>query len=493
MSAMRRLRKLASQAKATRQPRVLVEVAKQQLGIYDWQLAVRSFRVALSLTKEHIGEVALDIGFTLSRHSRYQESVEFLELANAQLAKDDIRAPLLLADVFERLGQLEKVQELVERILKYHPNSIPAHRLAASAARQNGQLDQALQMLASMDKKSVPLHWEAARAWYEKGHIHDKIGEYADAMRAWQTAKQYYPTDGNYALYQKQAQFIIHHPDRVFDSLTNNHLSHWLQGAKSLPHQQRLTILAGHPRSGTTLLEQALDAHPDAISAEETSIFSATVHGPLFEGKPGGMPQSHILDELTKPQLMKYRRVYRTFIELALGEKTNGRMVIDKNPDLLQLLPSVIRVLPEARILMALRDPRDILISIFSQPLPPNHNAICHLSLQSSAQFVAKRLGLWIKLRENLPEAACILKYEDVVRNFQPEVKRALGHIGLDWHEQCGNPAQRAAEKVVQSPTYAAIREPVHSKSVGRWQNYAQWLDPQMSELEDTLEALGYS
>ncbi|MGB0775030.1 MAG: tetratricopeptide repeat-containing sulfotransferase family protein, partial [Akkermansiaceae bacterium] len=393
---------------------------------------------------------------------------------------------------YERLNQLDRAKEQIDVVLKYHPNSIPAHRLAASVARQEGRLDDALKQLAAMDEKSIPMHWESARAWYEKGQIHDKAGEYEKAINSWQMAKQYYPNDANYKLFVNQANFIIHHPDRVFDSLTSEQLKDWRDSVKSYSKIQRLTVLAGHPRSGTTLLEQALDAHSDATSAEETSIFSATVHGPIFEGQPANIAQSQILENIPKSRLIKYRRGYKTLIDLALEEKSNGRMIIDKNPDLLQLLPTLLRVLPEARILLALRDPRDILISIFSQPLPPNHNSICHLSLDSSSKFVAKRLGLWLKLRDLAPDIACVLKYENLVKDFQGEVTRALDHMELPWDDRCADPAKRAIQRVVQSPTYADVREPVHSKAIGRWKNYQPWIEPHLETLSKVVDSLGY-
>lgn len=489
---MERLHKVVVKAQASGQIQIMAAAGEQLLGIYDWQYAQRVFRKALSMVNADKGELALSFGFILLRHSRYVEAVEMLEIARGLLDSNDLRTSLILADAYERLHKFDKVQEMVDIALKGHPNSIPAHRLAASVARQEGRLDDAFKCLEGMDDKSVPLHWESARAWYEKGFIHDKAREYDKAMRCWQIAKQYYPKNPNYDLFQKQANFLIHHPDRVFDSLTPDHIQQWRQSAKNLPQSPPLTILAGHPRSGTTLIEQALNAHPQAISAEETTIFSGAIHGPLFEGKPSDVPQSQILDEIPKNTLKGYQQTYHTMLELAMGQKSNGRMVIDKNPDLLQLLPSVLRVFPEARILMALRDPRDILVSIFSQALPPNHNAICHLSLKSSAQFVAKRLGLWVKLRDKIPDITCVLKYEDTVNDFRHEVGRAIHHMGLEWHEDCANPAAQANQRVVQSPTYAAVREPVHKKAVERWKNYQPWLEPHMDTLNGVIESLGY-
>ena len=251
-------------------------------------------------------------------------------------------------------------------------------------------------------------------------------------------------------------------------------------------------MLTGHPRSGTTLLEQGLDAHPDAISAEELTIFASTIHAPIFEGKPSTPPQSELLDELQQDQILEFRHSYQTLMTHALGEEPGSRLTIDKNPDILPILPSILRVFPEARLLIALRDPRDILISIFSQALPLNHNAICHLDLESSARFVGNRLGLWIKMREKLSQEACEMRYEEVVQDFPAEIARALEHLGLSWNDACADPSAQARQKVITSPTYSAVREPINTRAIGRWKNYLPWIEPHLVHMNEAITELGY-
>jgi hypothetical protein len=191
-------------------------------------------------------------------------------------------------------------------------------------------------------------------------------------------------------------------------------------------------------------------------------------------------------------QITSFRHGYETLLHLALGEEPGARLVIDKNPDLLPVLPTVLRVFPEARLMVVLRDPRDILISIFSQPLPPNHNAVCHLDLESSARFVGERLGLWVRLREKLPSPVLEPRYEDFVQDFPSAIGEVLDYLGLPWNDASANPSAHKRQRVIESPTYAAVREPVHTKAVGRWQNYAPWLEPHFGHLDEVVHALGY-
>ncbi len=491
VDALMRLRKVASRAKKTKQPRILASAAEQILALYDHAGAVRLFRKALQLTKGD-GEFALTICVILRRHRRYTAAVEFIEAAQKKLGRKDIRPLLLLADIKERLHELSAAEELAKQVLRVNPDSIPAHRISAAVARQENRLDDALKSLSPLTTEKIPAHWEAARAWYELGHIHDKRAEYENAMLAWQKAKAHNPVGSSGDLFQKQADFVREHSAKTIQSVTREQLSRWHREADSQRVPYRLAVLAGHPRSGTTLLEQGLDAHPKVISVEETTIFGAAVHGPVFEGQPVDLAPGEILNSLSPEKLQSFRYAYETQTKLAMGEEQGERLTIDKNPDLLQVLPTLLRVYPEARLLIALRDPRDILLSIFSQALPMNHNAICHLDLESSAKFVGARLGLWLQLRDKLPVPPCELRYEDVVHDFRGEIGRAVEYLGLPWDEACADPSAQARQKVVQSPSYAAVREPVHTKAIGRWKNYLPWLEPHLCHLEGAVEALGY-
>src|SRR5204862_5252919 len=86
--------------------------------------------------------------------------------------------------------------------------------------------------------------------------------------------------------------------------------------------------------------------------------------------------------------------------EAALNEPIGSRVHLDKNPTLTVVLPGFIRLFPEARCLIALRDPRDVIVSCFMQYLPLNANSVYFLTLERAAQRYANDLKLWRTLRD---------------------------------------------------------------------------------------------
>src|SRR5262249_41926337 len=113
----------------------------------------------------------------------------------------------------------------------------------------------------------------------------------------------------------------------------------------------RMALLTGFPRSGTTLLEQLLDAHPDLVSSEERHFIGCEL---LDRAIPdvGKMPLLEALNALPVEQIVHQRRQYFRFMEYLLGEPVAGRMHLDKNPAYNLLIPLVLRFFPETRLII---------------------------------------------------------------------------------------------------------------------------------------------
>ena len=133
-----------------------------------------------------------------------------------------------------------------------------------------------------------------------------------------------------------------------------------------------MVLLGGHPRSGTTLLEQVLDSHPDVVSAEETEIFYNEAYGPLLRGHPDDTAMYSALVNATPETLRQSRQNYFRAMDASLGKPVSGRLLIDKNPSYTFLIPAFVRIFPETTFLIALRDPRDVVLSCFMQNIPLN-------------------------------------------------------------------------------------------------------------------------
>jgi hypothetical protein len=179
-------------------------------------------------------------------------------------------------------------------------------------------------------------------------------------------------------------------------------------------------------------------------------------------------------------------------MESLLGEPIGDRVHLDKNPPLNPLIPAVRRLFPEMKLLVALRDPRDVVVSCFLRYLPLNPVSVCFLTLERTVQRYCLDMQAWCRFREML-DGWIEVRYEQVVSGLEHEVRRALDLLGLPWDPAVLSYRERLAEKQVRSPSYGEVSRPLYSTAIGRWKNYEKHLAPILPPLERFIEAFGYA
>ena len=157
------------------------------------------------------------------------------------------------------------------------------------------------------------------------------------------------------------------------------------------------------------------------------------------------------------------------------------------------LIPGFLRVFPEAKLLIALRDPRDVVLSCFMQYLPLNPNSVCYLTLERTARRYAQDMGIWLKYREMIPAPWLEVRYEECVTHLEQQARRALEFLGLPWEPRVLQYRDRLKTKVVASPTYEAVGQPLYTSAIGRWRNYQKYLEPCLEILRPCADAFGYA
>jgi hypothetical protein len=277
----------------------------------------------------------------------------------------------------------------------------------------------------------------------------------------------------------------------MIDLLTPEHFDRWNRDAEP-DAGQRLALLTGFPRTGTTLLEQVLAAHPDIVETEERDIFGTEVFPILATGRPGDAPINQILDELSAQQARDARQLYLQLIEAVLGEPIESRLHLDKNPAMTLMVPPMRRIFPELKLVIALRDPRDVVLSCFLRYLPVNPVSVCFLTLERTAERFALDMDAWLKIRE-MTHDWIEVRYEDVITDLRGQTQRTLAALDVPWNESILEYRQRNERKHVRSPSYDEVSRPIFTSSVGRWQNYERQLAPVLDRLAPLIAAFGYA
>jgi len=391
----------------------------------------------------------------------------------------------------ERLHQLDEARACAEESLSLAPKQpVLQYLLALIDRRADKAGDAQIRLEKLVATKGIPSQVRAD-SYYQLASLHDKAGHYVEAFAMLSKAKE--RLDLNSSTYRYDAEKIKKVSLRTVRSLTSEQCQRWSTPERAFaPLGGGLALLTSHPRSGTTLLEQVLDAHPGLISADEIQVLVEVVYIPLCRDSPDDTPVPEILDAASFDNLQKKRQEYYTAMEGALREPIGTRMLLDKNPALTGLLPVVARVLPEMKIVFALRDPRDVVLSCYMQQLPLNPVSVRYLTIQDTANEYASTMRTWLKLRDMIRNPRLEVKYEETVADLPGQARRVLEFLGLPWEEAVLDYRQRTQHKHVHSPTYEAVTKPIYTSSIGRWKDYAEQLQPCLETLQPFVEAFGY-
>jgi tetratricopeptide (TPR) repeat protein len=412
-------------------------------------------------------------------------------LALAPTSPDRPATLLELAKMYERLHDLDAARQCADEALTLAPGFEKARYSLATIERRAGDVATAeARWRQLIDEKRAP-PGVIADAWYQLAAIYDKAGRYDEAFDALSHAKKIF--DHAAAPYEYDAGLIARTAGKTFLKITAEHCQRWHEARQEFaPLGGGVALLTSHPRSGTTLLEQVLDSHPGVISADELQVMADLVYMSLGrKAKPDeSVPET--LDRLPNDEIIPARQAYWAGMEGALRQPIGERLLLDKNPELTMLLPLVARVFPEMKILFAVRDPRDVVISCFVQQLPLNAVSVHYLTLESTARKYARSMTAWLKIRDMLRNPWIEIRYEDMVADLEGQARKALDFLGLPWDDVVLGYHRRAQQKHVHSPTYEAVTKPVYTSSIGRWNNYERYLEPCLPILEPYIEAFGY-
>jgi tetratricopeptide (TPR) repeat protein len=245
-------------------------------------------------------------------------------------------------------------------------------------------------------------------------------------------------------------------------------------------------FLMGFPRSGTTLLEVILEGHPGVVSLEEHELLIDAVGEFMQEPAELGRLVRATAIALDPLRAAYWRRVADG------GVDVTGKLFVDKYPLNILKLPLIARLFPGAKILFACRDPRDVVLSCFRHRFHMSAPIYELLTIEGAARYYDSVMQLAIRLTSTLPLAICLVRHEDVVREFQREMKRICEFVGIDWHPAMGDFALRTQERTTFTPSTAQLVRGLNTEGLGQWRRYGAQLAPVCEVLEPWLQRFYY-
>jgi len=395
----------------------------------------------------------------------------------AALEPQNMPVQISLLSKLARSGSVENARVVLERVAALEPNNPWVRFFSGQLDRREGKFAEAEQKLrdilsaAPQDPKLVSAcHMELAR-------VLDRLQRFDEAMNSLEAAKKIAAQGMKVEAMKKSFEERSAKALALARSLPKNILDNW---SKTFPPTVRsaappLAFLGGHMRSGTTLVEKIIDAHPSAVAYDE-SLASQTI-APLVDLTAAEIPAE---------KLNALRQRYLKNLVADTEKPPEGRTLLDKMPPATIDLPAMLRVFPELRVLIALRDPRDVLISSYFV----RNTHIINLSLEAMAQNYNNVMNVWLAIRDWQGLNSLETRYEDVVADLEREGRRVTTFLGLEWQQEQARFYESNREKAVRNAN--EVSKPVYSEAVGRWQSYEKYLAPVLPTLEPFCKEFGY-
>ncbi len=238
-------------------------------------------------------------------------------------------------------------------------------------------------------------------------------------------------------------------------------------------------------RSGTTLLEQMLAAHPDVVAMEEYEALADATR--QFMANEASLTALAGLDDAG---LEPYRQAY--WREVAgRGLSPSRRVFVDKQPFNTLKLPIINRLFPDALIIFAQRDPRDVVLSCFQHRLKISPYSYEMLDIQDTANLYAAVMRFWALSRRRLTLDMHIHRHEAFVAEPDKTIAVLADKLGLD-PALIGHPGDRARRGLTASQSARQVMAGVNNAGLERWRQYRSALNPVLPTLSPWIESFGY-
>ncbi len=447
------------------------------------------FRQVLQL-HEPLAPICVNLANIYRGMGRLEEAEALFRQA-LYLDPDNIDGLIAWVRMEEARNEIARAWELLERVPAKFAG-YPGLHLARSALHRRGK--QPEKALAELDalRERHPEMAQLPAYYFERGEVQDVLKRHDDAFVNFRHANERVRAQGPARAYQ-DAHFVDL-ISRLKQAFVRERIAAIDASARRTPLAPGMPspiFIVGFPRSGTTLVEQMLSAHSGISAGDELHyVWRLAELASHLCGSTAPYPEC--LANLSRPEqaraLDKFRSFYVSNVELRRIVEKGKRRFTDKMPLNETHLGLIHLIFPEAPIVHLVRHPLDVVLSVYFNDL--THGGNCAYGLDTAALHYARIFELIKHYRTELDLNYHAVRYEELVDDPEPNLRRLLEFIGEPWEARCLEFHENA--RYARTASYAQVKEPLYKRSRFRYRNYRRQVEPILAILMPAIEALGY-
>lgn len=454
-------------------------------GHQVYQAARRAFEARIRANPKSL-DLRTELARLLMRIGAFDEAIAlFREVVAA--APENGPAIRELAAALESTHRLDEAEAVARSGLARPDFATACGIVLARVAVRRQAADEALKAIKDTRVQGGLTPADATMLSYLEGQAFELKGDYRAAFAAFETANT------------AQAKLIgerfddpasITAPARLHALAAHLKANAWPAWPKAVsgPAVKDHVFMVGFPRSGTTLLEQALDAHPNIRSLEEKDTLAAAF---ALLRKAGSLVA--FFDGLKGETLDRLRADYWARVKPHAGGSLDGIVLVDKVPMNSAFLSVIAALFPESKIIFSVRDPRDVCVSAFQQQFGVNGVTRQFLTLGGAAALYDATMDAAFAARAVCKPVLHEVRYEALVSDTEQTLRAVFAFLDLPWDERVLAFQSGLASKPINTPSLRQVVEPIHAGAVGKWMRYRDALAPQLPVLAPWVARFGYS
>ena len=433
-------------------------------------------------------KLVVDLADQLQHWNDYQGSAELCKLA-IQIDPKYVRGFQLLALSHSRLNQKKQALLAGKQALKLVPENAMLSILVATLEITNGDLESARQRLEKTLQNARLTPEEQFRAHKELARVLDKLGSYDQVFTHLHAAGEVSPQLPE--VQRQDARMVPSMLETYSREFDHDLLGRWAKTDFPTNRPAPVFVL-GFMRTGTTLTQEVLGAHPEVFVADETDLIMTTVNElkRMFNHK-GNIPE--MLKQLDLNGVLHLREFYWQRAESLFGDNIGSKLFLDKTTMNSIDIGLINCIFPDAKLVFLLRDPRDVCLSCFMQTMIPTPSTVHLLTWQSTANFYAQVMDWWVTIKPKLTIDYIEFRYEDAVFDFEASFRKVFDFLGLEWDPGVADFHKNAVGKAIASPSFSQVAQPLYSSSVGRWKRFVSEYAAISKQLQPYIDSNGYT
>ena len=395
----------------------------------------------------------------------FNGSIEFY-LKALEIKPNQIIILFSLASAYQEIGNFKKCKEIANKVLTIEPKNTSVHKLISSIINYKNENDHLI-VMENLSKDKTLKSEQLIDLSFALGKAYEDIENYEKSFENLEKGNKLKKTKINYK---------INNQVKLFESITKTFNELDLENLKQTSKNKSIIFICGMPRSGTTLIEQIIAAHPQVNGAGELIYLQNLIKKNFIENFK--LNKQKIINEASSNNNI----IESKYFELLDFHKFNSKLITDKAPQNFRWIGFIKIFFPNSKIIHCNRNAKDNCLSLFK-----NNFASSHMDWTYDQKDIAEYYNLYYDLmkfwNKKLPNDIYNANYERIVQNKEIEIKKLIEFCGLKWDSACLN-HHKHIKTPISTVSVVQARKPIYSSSLNSNNKYSKYLNGLYSSLK---------